>query len=117
MVLLYGKTFNKFLIKSLKKLVLPPQLVTIGDSCFYNCVGLKTITIPATVTSINNSAFRNCYGIKEYHLLPTNPPTLGTNVFISLDTEAIIYVPYSSDHSILNEYTSATNWASYADYM
>ena len=44
---------------SLKSIVLPPQLLSISESAFYNC-NLESITLPAGVTSIEESAFEHC---------------------------------------------------------
>ena len=50
----------------------------------------------------------------EYHLKPTTPPALAnTNAFNGISSDCIIYVPKGS----LEDYQSATNWATYADYM
>ena len=50
----------------------------------------------------------------EYHLLPTTPPALtGSNAFLNIPDDCIIYVPAGS----LAAYQSATNWATYADQI
>ena len=102
---------------SLNKITLPNNVTTIGIYAFRNCYSLTSLTIPDKVTSIGNYAFYYLYGMKEYHLLPEEPPTLGTNNFTGIKSDCIIYVPYSSDQSILNAYKTATNWSSYASYM
>lgn len=103
--------------RKLLSITLPSTLQTIGNSCFYYCQSLTTITIPASVTSIGNSCFNNCANMQEYHFLRTTPPTLGTTAFPSISSGCKIYVPYSSDHSILNAYKTATNWSTYASYI
>ncbi len=45
---------------TLKKFKLPNNLISIGNSAFYNCVNLTNITIPPSVTTINSGAFQNC---------------------------------------------------------
>jgi hypothetical protein len=49
----------------------------------------------------------------EYHVLPTTPPTLGTNVFNGITAGTIIYVPAES----LTTYQTADGWSAYASYM
>lgn len=102
---------------SLPSITIPNTVTSLESSCFQYCYSLTTITIPASVTSIGNTCFSNCTSMQEYHFLRTTPPTLGTNVFSSIPSGCKIYVPYSSDHSILNAYKTATNWSTYASYI
>ena len=92
----------------LSSIAIPEGVTAIPMYAFDACASLRVITIPSTVTSIGNYAFRDCKGISEYHMLPETPPTLGTNdPFKNIDSRCIIYVPYSSDHSILEAYQTA----------
>lgn len=89
-------------------------VTSIGDYAFLVCNSLASVTIPDSVTSIGNYSFYGCYGVAEYHLKPTTPPTLySTNAFNNISSDCIIYVP----QGCLEAYQSATNWATYADYM
>ena len=99
---------------SLASITIPDGVTSIGDSAFDSCYSLASITIPDGVTSIISYAFNSCYGMAEYHLKPTTPPALAnTNAFNGISSDCIIYVPKGS----LEDYQSATNWATYADYM
>ena len=103
---------------NLTSVIIPSGVTQIGAGAFDSCYGLTKMTIPASVTSIGASAFSNCYGIKEYHIQRTTPPTLsGSSAFTGIASDCVIYVPYSEDHSVLNAYKSATNWATYASKM
>ena len=103
---------------SLASVTIPDGVTSIGNSMFQGCPSLASVTIPDSVTSIGNMVFQNCYGVAEYHLAPTNPPTLSnTNAFSNISADCIIYVPYSADHSILQAYKTASNWSTYASYM
>ena len=42
---------------------------------------LKVVTIPASVTSIGEKAFDACYHLDKIYVLPTTPPTLGSDAF------------------------------------
>ena len=79
---------------------------------------LRKLVIPATVTSIADYAMTDNY-LEELHMLSEIPPTIvntrgmpGMGLF-----NGTIYVPYSSDHSILEAYKTATNWSTFASYM
>lgn len=86
---------------------------SIGVEAFNSCYSLTSFTIHEKIESIGNSAFRYCYALKEVHVLPTTPPTIGTNVFGGAPSGFIIYVPQGT----LSTYQSATNWSTYARYM
>ena len=102
---------------SLSSINLPSALASIGTYAFYCNYSLSSIIIPALTTYIGNNGFQTCTGMQEYHFLPTTPPTIGTNVFAGIPSTCKIYVPYSSDHSILNAYKTKTNWATWSSYM
>ena len=99
---------------SLASITIPDNVTSIMQYAFYYCYSLASITIPEGVTSIGAYAFNACYGMAEYHLLPTTPPTLyNTNAFNGIPSDCILYVP----KGCLEAYQTATNWATYADYM
>ena len=98
---------------SLASVIIPSTVTSIGAFVFANCPSLASVTIPSAVTSIGNSVFANCYGVAQYHITSTTPPTLGTNVFQSIQSDCIIYVPASA----VETYKAATNWSTYADYI
>ena len=105
---------------SLENLTLPASLKTIGIRAFESSYKIKTITIPASVTSIGNQAFSNTSTsvyptslLEELIVLPTMPPTLGTNVFTGMSASCKIKVPAAS----LTAYQNATNWKNYSSQM
>lgn len=97
----------------LASLTIPSGVTSIRNSVFGNCYGLASLTIPSGVTSIGKSAFAGCYGISKYHVKPTIPPTLGTNVFSNIVSDCKIYVPAES----LEAYKTASGWSDYASMM
>ena len=98
---------------SLTSFTIPNSVTSIGVTVFNGCSSLISITIPSDVTSIGTGAFQSCYGMAEYHILPTTPPTLSTNVFTSIPSDCVIYVPSAK----LTDYQAAENWSAYASYM
>lgn len=53
---------------SLESIVLPQDLVSIGESAFRECRSLKTITLPDAVQSIGTEAFFDCVNLSEVSL-------------------------------------------------
>lgn len=100
------------------RLRLPSTVTEYPDNFSQNIgYGLAEITIPAGVTSIGTN-FMNGTRLLKIHLKPTTPPTLkNVNAFPNLHSNAVFYVPYSADHSILNAYQTASNWSTFASYM
>lgn len=140
------KTMSRFQIstsRSLRKLTLPPQSPVINSSLnvkMYNSGSLTHLIIPGTYTNIQddtleysyitklvipesvtslsgNMTFSHNEYLEELHMRGTTPPSLGAVGCFSGNTNMIIYVPYSTDHSVLQAYQAATNWSSYADRM
>jgi len=102
----------------LSNISIPKGVTNIGSNEFNNCYSLSSITIPEGVTSVGGYAFSNCYGMAEYHFLPITPPAISNkNEFKNIQTDCIIYVPYSEDHSILEAYKTANYWSTYASQM
>ena len=65
---------------SLKRVVLPDTLETIGNQAFDNCSGLTNINIPDSVTSIGSSAFYNCSGLTNV-TIPDSVTSIGNYAF------------------------------------
>lgn len=95
-----------FYQSQLESVILPDTLTTIQMHAF-RYAKLKSVTIPASVTFIGTTAFyNNGYQFTTAILLPTVPPTIENNTFMA-NNKLKIYVPYSSDGSILNAYKAS----------
>ena len=66
-------------VNSLKSVILPKNIASIGNGAFYNCSSLTEITIPSSVTSIGDSAFS--YTAVESILIPKSVETIGFGAF------------------------------------
>lgn len=92
------------------KLFIPDAVTTVNVSAL--ATPLVSLILPQSITKIGAGSLRL---ILFVHLRSTTPPTLdNVNAFSSV---RCIYVPYSADHSVLNAYKAATNWAGLASYI
>jgi len=78
---------------------------------FEGCEGLTEITIPDSVTSIGQSAFYECSGLTTITSLATNPPTIGSLTFSSVNSNIPVYVPCLS----VSAYNDAQYWESFTN--
>lgn len=102
---------------ALQRFILPNSATDISTGMYNACYALTRVIIPDSVGTIAAAAFFNCYGIGEVHFLGATPPVIsGSNAFQNLQADCVIYVPASEDHSVLNAYTSATNYPSSQTY-
>lgn len=91
------------------QIMLPDTLVDIGERAFASGGSLNgIITIPESVSNLGAQCFYNSSHISAFILLPKTPPVYGSGALVNnTQNLAPIYVPYSSDHSILAAYQSA----------
>ncbi len=89
-------------------------ITNIGGNFFIGA-SIAKIIVPATVTQIGAYSFAN-FDISNpvVVFLPTAPPTPGTRAIRNFPVGGKIYVPYSSDHSILSAYQAASQFSTYA---
>ena len=77
----------------LASVTIPSSVPIIGESTFEGCSGLTSFTIPGGVTKIALQALKDCSGLAYMVVLPTNPPTLGSNVFSNVSKNIPVFVP------------------------
>lgn len=112
-----SSTIRLYDCPSLTHFVVMGTYTTIVDDTI-RASAVKKIFIPASVTTINGVTTFADNSLEEIHLYPVTPPTLSNiGAFRGLKENAIFYVPYSADHSILEAYQTATNWSTYASQM
>ena len=61
--------------------ILPKELITLGDRAFVDCQMLPQVVIPATTATIGEYAFSGCHALTSLTCEATLPPTLGKGVF------------------------------------
>ena len=68
---------------------------------------ITSVTIPASVTSIGDFAFQDCTKLEYVYVLPTTPPTIGSDPFNGCNALTAIVVPAAAYEDYV------TGWSSY----
>ncbi len=74
------KTILATYIGADESVIIPNSVISIGDSAFYECIGLTSVTIPNSVSSIGHLAFRKCSDLTSI-IIPNSVTTVGVYVF------------------------------------
>lgn len=103
---------------ALESIEIPERITYIGDEAFYECYRLTEVKFHADIATIRSGAFRYCRAMRDYYCYRETPPTLSSsNVFNDIPGSCIIWVPASTDRTVLTAYKTASNWSNYANYM
>ena len=92
---------------------IPDGIESIAGGAFYGCSGLTSVMIPNSVTSIGNYAFYKCSGLISITCEAITPPTLGSDVFSSVDKSIPLYVPAES----VEAYQTADQWKDFTNII
>jgi hypothetical protein len=98
---------------SLASLTLPSGMTGLSGSTFRYVRSLRSLTLPTGVTAIGATEFSDMTSIDEFIFQTATPPTLTAGAFGTLPLWCRIYVPDAN----VNDYKTATNWTTYADYI
>lgn len=102
---------------SLVRIVLPAiQTINYGAYIINDAAmtSFQEFDFGPNLTSVGNTIIGSRINGAHVIIRATTPPTLsGANPFYGSNLSAI-YVPYSSDHSILEAYKTATNWSNFS---
>ena len=77
---------------TLKEVVLPASLKTVGTRAFYGCRALWSVTLPDAVTTVRESAFAGCDSLLSIDL-GASLSSLGINAFMNCDSLESIVLP------------------------
>ncbi len=93
---------------TLRDVILPSSLVSIGNNAFASCKNITKIILPINTASLGYQSLFLCLGLKTIISLNTSPPILGENCLIG-DTIRNVYVPVGSTAA----YKAATGWSGF----
>ena len=79
--------------KSLRSLVIPDGVTRIGNEAFYGCKSLSSLVFPNSITSIGDGAFCGCSSLKSL-VIPDSVVNLKGNPFSGWDGELKSLSPY-----------------------
>lgn len=102
---------------SLKRLCVSLARNNIATNCLRACSSLGELVIPDIITECGNEVCNDLKSLAKLHMTSATPPTIVANFLGGSPSDLIIYVPYSSDHSVLAAYQGATNWSAHASQM
>ena len=77
---------------SIRSIVIPSNIKSIGDYAFVGCRDLKTITIPDSVTSIGQGAFQDSKGLTNI-TIPSSVTDIGSHAFAGCSGLTSIAIP------------------------
>ena len=85
---------NTFRNSGLRQIEIPPQVTSIGNYAFFNCVFLRTLTWHNNVASIGESAFEGS-GLTGTLSIPNSVTTIGNHVFSGCSSLTQLIIPSS----------------------
>ena len=66
--------------ESLRSIVIPDSVTSIGDRAFFGCSSLSSVVIPDGVTSIGEGAFKGCRSLRSV-VIPDSVTSIGNRAF------------------------------------
>ena len=81
-----------FRFTSIKNIVFPEHLVSIGSHAFYNCLYLESVNLPGNIKSLGHHSFASCSSLKEVYFnegIKDIPP----HMFIGCDKLNKLHLP------------------------
>ncbi|MBQ8721708.1 MAG: leucine-rich repeat domain-containing protein [Paludibacteraceae bacterium] len=77
---------------SLKSIIIPNSIKTIGNRAFYGCSSLESIILPDSLKEIHPQAFENCTSLKSI-IIPNTIREIGERTFYGCSSLESIIIP------------------------
>lgn len=101
----YGAFWDK---KKLTTVLLPDNLIGLGNYCFCNCTGLKDMVLPNSVITIGTEAFDNCSSLSSIKL-SANLNVIQDYALTNCSTLTTIDLPKSLKKIGFSAFSNCTN--------
>jgi hypothetical protein len=101
---------------TLKTIILPNSLTSIGMYSFDGCTGLTSIIIPSLVVSIGGYAFYNCSGLTGSLIIPSTITTIEIHSFTLCQGLTSIVIPSSVTAISYNAFSSCSGLTSITSF-
>ena len=88
------QTASNKIIAGCKYTIIPNNVVSIGESAFYNWSGLTSLEIPNSVTTIEDAAFYGCSGLTSLDI-PNSVTFIGNSAFYGCSGLTTLEIPNS----------------------
>ena len=95
-----GEAFSE--CTALRSISFPAGLTSIGVEAFYGCTGLTSVTFPAGLTSIGDWAFSDCTGLTSINL-PEGLTSVGDGAFSYCTGLKAISIAESNSHFVVDD--------------
>ncbi len=93
---------------SLKGVTIPNSVTRISDKAFYNCSSLKAVEIPETVISVGDNVFEGCSSLADV-VLHVGLTSLGDSCFSNCKNLTTIAIPESVNYIGKFAFSGCTN--------